>query len=53
VLKKRTGQHERTIRELRINSNGLHIGDPLRHFRGVLTGVPHEEPLQPPDPMPT
>jgi circadian clock protein KaiC len=53
VLKKRTGRHERTIRELRIDGHGLHIGDPLRHFRGVLTGVPHEEPLQSADPTPT
>ena len=42
VLKKRTGPHERTIRELRITSEGLQIGEPLRNFRGVLTGVPHE-----------
>ena len=42
VLKKRTGPHERTIREMRITSNGLEIGEPLRNFRGVLTGVPQE-----------
>ena len=42
VLKKRTGAHERTIRELRISDDGLHIGEPLVHYRGVLTGVPHE-----------
>jgi circadian clock protein KaiC len=42
VLKKRTGAHERTLRELVIGSDGLRIGDPLRNFRGVLTGVPHE-----------
>lgn len=42
VLKKRTGAHERTIRELSISDKGLHIGEPLREFRGVLTGVPHE-----------
>ena len=42
VLKKRTGPHERTIRELGITSHGLEIGEPLRKFRGVLTGVPHE-----------
>jgi circadian clock protein KaiC len=52
VLKKRTGEHERTIRELRIDGNGLHIGEPLRHFHGVLTGVPHEEPPQAADPLP-
>ncbi|MFD0738409.1 ATPase domain-containing protein [Lysobacter koreensis] len=42
VLKKRTGAHERTIRELTIGSNGLSIGEPLRELRGVLTGVPQE-----------
>jgi circadian clock protein KaiC len=46
ALKKRTGHHERTIRELRITSDGLKIGAPLARFRGVLTGVPHEEPEQ-------
>jgi circadian clock protein KaiC len=39
VIKKRTGKHERTIRELRID-NGLHIGEPLESFQGVLTGNP-------------
>ena len=47
VLKKRTGVHERTIRELRITSDGLEIGEPLRQFRGVLTGVPQEDPSPP------
>jgi circadian clock protein KaiC len=42
VLKKRTGAHERTIRELRIGSEGLSIGEPLSQFRGIMTGVPHE-----------
>ena len=40
VFKKRTGPHERTIRELRIDSRGVHVGEPLRHFRGIMTGVP-------------
>jgi circadian clock protein KaiC len=40
VVKKRTGPHERTIRELEIGSSGLRIGEPLREFQGVLTGVP-------------
>ena len=55
VLKKRTGAHERTIRELCISSGGIEIGEPLRHFRGVLTGVPHEEhvPAQPVGPQDT
>jgi circadian clock protein KaiC len=40
VVKKRTGAHERSIREFRLSENGLRIGDPLKHFEGVLTGVP-------------
>ena len=43
VVKKRGGNHERTIRELQMDSNGLHVGEPLREFRGVLTGVPMYE----------
>jgi circadian clock protein KaiC len=42
VVKKRGGAHERTIREFRLD-NGIHIGEPLREFRGVLTGVPTYE----------
>ncbi len=40
VLKKRTGKHERTIREFRIDEGGIRLGQPLSDFRGVLTGVP-------------
>jgi circadian clock protein KaiC len=40
VLKKRTGQHEHTIRELRLSSKGITPGEPLTKFRGILTGVP-------------
>jgi circadian clock protein KaiC len=40
VIKKRTGQHERTIREVRFGANGITIGEPLREFQGVLTGTP-------------
>jgi len=43
VFKKRTGEHERTLRELRISSNGVAVGEPLRGFRGVMTGVPQYE----------
>lgn len=39
VVKKRSGPHERTIREFRI-FEGVQIGPVLREFRGVLTGVP-------------
>jgi circadian clock protein KaiC len=41
VIKKRTGAHERTIRELNISSEGIAVGKPLTEFRGVLTGVPY------------
>lgn len=40
VLKKRTGKHERTIRELILGENGIKIGQPLKDFQGVLTGTP-------------
>ena len=40
VVKKRGGQHEMTIRELRVSKNGISIGEPLVDFQGVLTGVP-------------
>lgn len=40
VLKKRSGRHERAIREFEIGDKGLHVGPPLLNFHGVLTGVP-------------
>ena len=40
VLKNRGGQHEDTIRELRIERGGIRIGEPLSEFNGVLTGTP-------------
>lgn len=40
VVKKRTGAHENTIRELKISSSGITVGEPLKQFEGVLTGVP-------------
>jgi circadian clock protein KaiC len=40
VMKKRTGGHEDTIREFRIDSHGIFIGQPLEEFQGVLRGVP-------------
>jgi circadian clock protein KaiC len=47
VMKKRGSSHERTIREFRLTSEGLYVGEPLREFRGVLTGVPTIEPIVP------
>ncbi len=40
VLKKRDGQHEQTIRQFRTDGDGVHVGPPLRQFRGVLSGSP-------------
>jgi len=40
VIKKRTGSHEDTIREFRINDGGLEVGPALEAFQGVLRGVP-------------
>jgi circadian clock protein KaiC len=40
IIKKRTGAHETTIREFRIDGRGLTIGEPLDGFQGVLHGVP-------------
>jgi circadian clock protein KaiC len=40
VVKKRSGKHENTIRELRFSDRGINIGEPLTEFRGVMTGVP-------------
>jgi circadian clock protein KaiC len=42
VLKKRTGSHEESIRELSFDSGGIHLSEPLLQLRGVLTGVPVE-----------
>ena len=38
AVKKRTGSHERSVRELRISDNGLRVGRELREFQGVLGG---------------
>jgi circadian clock protein KaiC len=40
VFKKRTGPHERSIRRLSIDKQGIRVGEPLRQFRGIMTGVP-------------
>jgi G6PDH family F420-dependent oxidoreductase len=40
VIKKRSGNHERTIREITVGPGGVQVGGPLTHMQGVLTGVP-------------
>jgi circadian clock protein KaiC len=44
VVKKRGSEHERTIREFRMSRGRLEVGEPLRNFRGVLSGIPVYEP---------
>ena len=31
---------ERTIRALTMDNTGVHVGEPLRQLRGILSGVP-------------
>jgi circadian clock protein KaiC len=40
MIKKRSGNHERTIREMKIGQKGIEVGQPLTNLQGVLTGVP-------------
>jgi circadian clock protein KaiC len=40
VVKKRSGAHEQTIRELSFDQTGIHLSEPLTRFQGILTGVP-------------
>jgi circadian clock protein KaiC len=47
VLKHRTSQHERTIRQFAISEQGIAVGPPLRGFRGILSGTPTYRPTPP------
>lgn len=40
VVKKRSGGHEDTVRELRIGPGKIVVGDPLVKFQGILSGIP-------------
>ena len=40
TLKMRTSDFERSLRELEITSDGIHVGEPLPQLRGILTGTP-------------
>ena len=40
VVKKRSGKHERYIREITFDRGGIAVGQSLKQFQGVLTGVP-------------
>ena len=43
VMKRRSGPHEPTIREMTLGPTGISVGAPLTQFRGVLTGLPTYE----------
>ena len=38
AVKKRSGPHEHSVRELRISDHGLRVGRELREFHGILSG---------------
>lgn len=40
VLKMRGSMHDKEIREVAIDSSGMHIGAPFRNVSGILAGVP-------------
>jgi len=40
VIKKRSGPHEHTIREFLLGPSGIELGEPLREFQGVMSGMP-------------
>jgi len=40
IYKRRSGPHESTLRELRFSSAGIHIGEPLHAFQGIMRGTP-------------
>jgi circadian clock protein KaiC len=40
MMKKRSGGHERSIRELRLGSDTIRVGAPLSKFQGILSGSP-------------
>ena len=44
VVKMRGGEHERTIRDFSMKGGRIQIGEPLRDYRGVFTGVPEKKP---------
>jgi circadian clock protein KaiC len=41
VVKKRSGDHENSIREFNIQDSRLVVGEPLREFQGILRGIPN------------
>ena len=46
ALKKRSGPHEHTIREMQMSPQGIQIGEQLAGFTGILSGTPEYRELQ-------
>ncbi len=42
VVKKRSGAHEESIRELCFDSKGIRLSEPLAQYHGIFTGIPRE-----------
>lgn len=42
VIKKRTSDFEKTLREYKITKNGIKVGKPLKNLKGTLTGIPEK-----------
>ncbi len=40
MVKKRSGKHEDTVRELKLGPSGVEVGETLNQFRGVVLGAP-------------
>ncbi len=40
VVKKRSGNHEHTIREFQLTGEGIKLGPPLKQFSGIFSGTP-------------
>ncbi len=40
IIKKRSGNHERTIREIKVSRDGIEVGEALTKLQGVLNGIP-------------
>jgi len=43
ILKRRGGEHDRSIRELLLENGAIKVGKSLEGLRGVMTGVPIQE----------
>ncbi len=43
AVKSRTTEHEKTIREIRLTSAGIEVGEALSDFQGVMSGLPSYE----------